>query len=234
MKHLKEFNSLFEDVQLTDSKKKELMKTMKERIQNEVDDYLSYDYSKNSRASDLKQLIDVVKENTSLDMKKILDDLNKKLASPQIQEMIFKSVVNGTEPTEAIDFIVKQIQDQVKSIIPAISDISWAKRKLIGAAMRVKHPSKEAFIKNLKSENAKDKGYKFNFGVYWRAIKGILITGANSFITKENYYISSDKKDKSRQNYNKFIDSVGMDSPSFKKKMESSFDKVLDLVWEAI
>ena len=235
MKHLKEFK-IFEDVIITPSKKSELMPLMKKYLQNEVNELISDDYSKNVHgAGEIKKLIEVVKDNSDLDLKKILDGLNKKIANSAIPELTYKTITTGTEPNEALNIITSSLEDVVKNIV---SSIPWAKRKLIGAAMRLKHPTKSSFIKNLKDPRLKDykyaeeSGYTFHFYRYRRAIKSLLTCGAPPFISKEDYFISSDKKDKSRQNYNKFYDSI--DTPSFQKKIEDSFDKILNIVWEGI
>ena len=96
MKHLKEFK-IFEDVVITPSKKSEIMPLIKRNLQNEVDELISYDYSKNvSGAADIKQLIEVVEENSDLDLKKVLDDLNKKIVNSAIPELTYKAITTGT------------------------------------------------------------------------------------------------------------------------------------------
>jgi len=238
MKHIKEFK-IFEDVIIDPSKKLELMSLVKKEIRAGVDKLIGYDYTKPgvsySTSDDIRELIEVAKKNTSLDLKKVIYDLDKKLVNSQIPEWTYKSITTGTEPTEAFEFITKTLEETIKNVL---SNISWPKRKLIGSAMRIEHQSKSSFIKNLKDpkledhEYAQKSGYKFNFYRYRRAIESLLTCGARAFTSKENYFISSDKKDKSRQNYNKFYDSV--DTPAFQKKIEASFDKILDIVWEAI
>ena len=235
MKHLKEFK-IFEDVVITPSKKSEIMPLIKRNLQKEVDELISYDYSKNvSGAADIKQLIEVVEENSDLVLKKVLDDLNKKIVNSAIPELTYKAITTGTEPGGSLDIINKSLEDTAKNIV---SSIPWAKRKLIGAAMRLKHPTKSSFIKNLKDPKLKDykyareSGYKFHFYRYRRSIEALLTCGASPFISKEDYFISSNKKDKSRQNYNKFYDSI--DTPAFQKKIEDSFDRLLNIVWDAI
>jgi hypothetical protein len=117
------------------------------------------------------------------------------------------------------------------------SKIPWAKRKLIGAAMRIKGNSKSAFIAALKQPRlkkfweAKNKDVPFNFYSYQADIKPI-INPFSPFISKEDYFISSEKKDVSRSNYNRFLDST--DTPEFKKKMEESFDSIIGTLWDSI
>jgi hypothetical protein len=235
MRNIKNFK-LFEEVSITPSKKSELMPLVKKKLQLKVDDLIGYDYTKQgvsySTSVDMRSLIKVAEENTDLDLKKVLDDLNKKIVNSQIPEWTYKSITTGTEPIESFEFIVKTLEETIKKII---SNISWPKRKIIGVAMRVKHPTKSSFIKNLKDPRLKDaeeSDYKFHFYRYRGAIESLLICGASAFISKEDYFISSDKKDKSRQNYNKFYDSI--DAPAFQKKIEASFDKILNTVWDSI
>lgn len=240
MKHLKEFK-IFEgdDVVITPSKKSELMPLLKKELQWDVNKLIGYDHTKPgvsySGSDDIRSLIKVAEENTDLDLKKVIDDLNKKLVNSQIPEWTYKCITTGTEPTEAFEFIVKSLEETIKNII---SNISWPKRKIIGAAMRLKHPTKSSFIKNLKDPRLKDykyaeeSEYKFHFYRYRRSIESLLTCGASAFISKEDYFISSDKKNKSRQNYNKFYDSI--DTPAFQKKIEDSFDRILNIVWDAI
>ena len=235
MKHLKEFK-LFEEVNITPDKKRELMQEIKKKLQYTVDKQISYEVDKNIHGYyDLKKLIEVVEENTELDLKKILDDLNKKLVNSPMPELTFKAITTGTAPIEALNYIEKNLTDTIKGIL---SNISWTKRKLIGAAMRLKHPSKASFIQNLKdpklkdSDYAKESGYKFNYYKYKHGVTSILTSGASAFITKENYFISSDKKDPSRKKFNSFYDAI--DAPDFDKKIEQSFDRILNIVWEGI
>ena len=210
------------------------MPLVKKKLQLRVDDLIGYDYTSSSSV-EILSLIEVAEENTDLDLKKVLDDLNKKLINSQIPEWTYKSITTGTEPIEAFEFIAKTLEETIKKVI---SNISWPKRKIIGVAMRVKHPNKSSFIKNLKDPRLKDNeyaeksDYKFHFYRYRRAIESLLTCGASAFISKEDYFISSDKKDKSRQNYNKFYDSI--DAPAFQKKIEASFDKILNTVWDSI
>ena len=215
------------------------MPLIKKKLQSEVNDLIGYDYTKQgvsySASIDMRSLIKVAEENTDLDLKKVLDDLNKKIVNSQIGEWTYKSITTGTEPIESFEFIVKTLEETIKKII---SNISWPKRKIIGVAMRAKHPTKSSFIKNLKDPKLKDskyadeKEYKFHFYRYKRAIESLLACGASAFTSKEDYFISSNKNDKSRQNYNKFRDAI--DSPAFQKKIEESFDKILNTVWDAI
>jgi len=94
----------------------------------------------------------------------------------------------------------------------------------------VHHTTKEGFIRNLKDSRLKDdkfakaSGYEFHLYEYTGFIDSVLNNGARAFISKPDYFISSDKKDKSRQNYNKFLDLI--DTPAFQKKADASFTKL--------
>jgi hypothetical protein len=119
-----------------------------------------------------------------------------------------------------------------------LGNVSWGKRKLIGAAMRIKHPTKASFLQNLKDPNlsnpkfAREAGYTFHFYLYRSAIRSLLTSGAAPFISKPDYFISSNKADRSRQNYDKFYQLI--QSEEFNKKIEASFDELLNTVWDAI
>jgi hypothetical protein len=234
MRHLKKYE-LFEEVSLTPAKKIELMNLIRQKVKAELEEWISpgkgISYTNQRRIS---SLIKIAEENGVPNLERTLTEIRKKLID-KIPPIIFDCVTNAKEPSEALDLITKTLEEHLKAII---QNISWAKRKLIGTALRVHHTTKEGFIRNLKDSRLKDdkfakaSGYEFHLYEYMDFIDSVLNNGARAFISKPDYFISSDKKDKSRQNYNKFLDLI--DTPAFQKKADASFTKLANSVWDSI
>jgi hypothetical protein len=234
MKHVKPFDALFEEVTLTPQKKSELLDLIKKDVSRAIRSRLSTAHTENSKFYALQNLVEQIKDLTGIDAKSIFDDVIRKTETSPIPLWTFEAASNGKAPYKSLDFMTNLINSQIKLVT---SKIPWAKRKLIGAAMRIKGNSKSAFIAALKQPRlkkfweAKNKDVPFNFYSYQADIEPI-INPFSPFISKEDYFISSEKKDVSRSNYNRFLDST--DTPEFKKKMEESFDSIIGTLWDSI
>jgi hypothetical protein len=234
MKHIKPFDSLFEEVTLTPQKKSELLNLLKKSVSRSIRSVLSTDHKENYKFYALQDLVEKIKDHAGIDAKSIFDDVIRKTETSPIPLWTFEAASGGKAPYKSLDFMTDLINSQIKLVA---SKIPWAKRKLIGAAMRTKGNSKSAFIAALKQPRlkkyweSKNKDIPFNFYYYQANIEPIIFINS-PFISKENYFISSEKSDVSRSNFIKFLDST--DTPEFKKKMEESFDSIIGTLWDSI
>ena len=234
MKHVKTFAALFEEVTLTPQKKSELLNLIKKDVSRSIRSRLSTDHTENYEFFVIRNLIEQIKDLTGVDAKQIFDDVIRKVETSPIPLWTFEAVSSGQAPYKSLDFMTGLINSQIKLVT---SKIPWVKRKLAGAAMRTKGNSKSAFIAALKQPRLKkfwekkNQDIPFNFYSYQSDIEPIIIPNS-PFISKEDYFISSEKKDVSRSNYNRFLDST--DTPEFKKKMEESFDSIIGTLWDSI
>jgi hypothetical protein len=234
MKHIKPFDALFEEVVLTPQKKSELLNLIKKDVSKSIRKILSTKYNENSKFYVLENLVKKIKEFAGIDAKSIFDDVIRKTETSDIPLWTLEAVSNGKAPYKSLEFMTNLINSQIKLVT---SKIPWTKKKLIGVAMRTKGNSKSAFIAALKQTRLKEywkaenKDIPFNFYSYQADIDPIIFP-SSPFISKEDYFISSEKKDVSRANYNKFIESDS--TTEFKKKMEESFDSIIGTLWDSI
>ena len=215
---------IFEEVSFTATINNEALKKIKDNTQTTLLSHLSA--NPNQNRLNFYKIEDLLARanKANIDAKKLITELSNLIIKHS--DLLWPNIKNGNYAEE---FLVLVINDIKQIITREIKNVSWPTKTAVKTAMLIKFGSKEKYISQAVVSNPNLPAQTFGFDNFSQILRE-LVDGSD-LTQPENRFISQDKKDLSRINYNKYWDN---NSNLFKTKVPQWYREILGIVWDTL